>query len=327
MAEFGIAMDGRAPVADIPAQARAAEAGGASTLWIACHLYLRDPITMAALALGATRRIKIALMAMSPYSVHPVFIAMAAATLEEIYPGRVILCLGVGAPADLKAAGIDSPRPLKTIAEAVEICRSLLAGEMTEFKGQVFQVSGRRLASGARNVPIVLAASRPNMLQLAGRATDGVLISAATSPPFVKACLAQAAEATGGRPFRKLGIVYTRLGVTEKEGIDPIRRPIGFVLRGAHHAENIRLSGARLDQAALAAAYAAENWREVDRLVSDDVVRLHAACGTPAQVKARLEEYRAFGLDEVIIGGMDDVPSISAALAAAHGYMARGDKA
>ena len=106
MAEFGIAMDGRAPIADIPNQARAAEEGGASTLWIACHLYLRDPLTMAALALGATRRIKVALMAMSPYSLHPVFIAMAAASLEEMYPGRVILCLGVGAPADLKAAEI-----------------------------------------------------------------------------------------------------------------------------------------------------------------------------------------------------------------------------
>src|ERR1700730_7122585 len=99
MAEFGIAMDGRAPIADIPAEAR-----GASTLWIACHLSLRDPVTMAALALGATRRIRIALMAMSPYSIHPVYIAMAAASLEEMYPGRVILCLGVGAPADLKAA-------------------------------------------------------------------------------------------------------------------------------------------------------------------------------------------------------------------------------
>jgi 5,10-methylenetetrahydromethanopterin reductase len=119
--------------------------------------------------------------------------------------------------------------------------------------------------------------------------------------------------------LRKLGIVYTKLGATEKQGIDPIRRPIGFVLRGAHHAENIRLSGASLDQAALAAAYAAEDWPEVDRLVSDDVVRRHAACGTPAQVKARLEEYRAFGLDEVVIGGADDVPSITAALAAARG--------
>ena len=319
MAEFGISMDGRALIADIPAQACAAEEGGASTLWIACHLYLRDPVTMAALALGATRRIKVALMAMSPYSIHPVYIAMAAASLEEMYPGRVVLCLGVGAPADLQAAGIEAPRPIRTLTEAIAICRSLLAGEMTDFQGEVFRVSGRRLAGGARNVPIVLAASRPNMLQLAGRATDGVLISAATSPPFVKACLAQAASGAAGRPLRKLGIVYTKLGATEKQGIDPIRRPIGFVLRGAHHAENIRLSGARLDQTALAAAYAAENWPEVDRLVSDDVVRRHAACGTPGQVKARLEEYRAFGLDEVIIGGADDVPSITTALAAARG--------
>ncbi|MPZ30512.1 MAG: LLM class flavin-dependent oxidoreductase [Rhodospirillales bacterium] len=314
MAELGISMDGRAPVTDIPTQAKAAEEGGASTLWIACHLYLRDPITMAALALGATRRIKIALMAMSPYSVHPVFIAMAAATLDEMYPGRVILCLGAGAPADLKAAGLEATKPLVTIDETVKICRALLAGEMADFQGQVFHVSGRRLASGGRKVPIVLAASRARMLKLAGRESDGVLISAATSPPFVKACLAEAASTDPA--FRKVGIVYTKLGATEKEGIDPIRRPIGFVLRGAHHAENIRLSGARLDQAALATAYAAENWAEVDRLVSDDVVRRHAACGTPDQVRAKLEEYRAIGLDEVVIGGMDDAPSIAAALAA-----------
>lgn len=314
MAEFGISMDGRAPVTDIPAQAKAAEEGGASTLWIACHLFLRDPITMAALALGATRRIKIALMAMSPYSVHPVFIAMAAATLEEMYPGRVILCLGAGAPADLKAAGLEATKPLVAIDETVKICRALLDGEMADFQGQVFHVAGRRLASGRRKVPIVIAASRSRMLKLAGRATDGVLISAATSPPFVKACLAEAASTNPA--FQKVGIVYTKLGTTEKEGIDPIRRPIGFVLRGAHHAENIRLSGAKLDQAALATAYAAENWAEVDRLVSDDVVRRHAACGTPDQVRAKLEEYRAIGLDEVVIGGMDDAPSIAAALAA-----------
>lgn len=320
MAEFGISMDGRAPIGEIAAQAMAAEEGGASTLWIACHLFLRDPITTAALALGATRRIKIALMAMSPYSTHPVFIAMAAATLEEMYPGRVILCLGAGAPADLKAAGIDSPKPLVTISETVKICRALLAGEMVDFQGQVFHAAGRRLANGGRNVPIVLAASRPNMLRLAGREADGVLISAATSPPFVKACLDQAAAAaSAGQPLRKLGIVYTKIGTSEKEGIDPIRRPIGFVLRGAHHAENIRLSGAPLDQAALATAYAAENWAEVDRLVSDDVVRRHAACGTPAQVRAKLEEYRAIGLDEVVIGGVDDARAIAGALAAVRG--------
>ncbi|CAN5142753.1 hypothetical protein BH10PSE6_BH10PSE6_34140 [soil metagenome] len=311
MAELGIAMDGRAPLATIAAQAQAAEDGGASTLWLACHLFLRDPVTTAALALAATKKIRIALMAMSPYSTHPVYIAMAAASLEEMYPGRVILCLGAGAPADLKAAGIESPKPLVTIGEAVKICRQLFAGEMADFEGQAFKVCGRRLANGGRDIPIVIAASRPNMLKLSGRDSDGVLISAATSAPFVKACLDRAAPAPG-KSFLRAGIVYTRVGPTES-----IRRPIGFVLRGAHHAENIRLGGASLDQAALAAAYASENWNEVDRLVSDDVVRRHAACGTPAEVKAKLEEYRSIGLDEVIIGGMEDASSIVTALKAA----------
>jgi 5,10-methylenetetrahydromethanopterin reductase len=172
----------------------------------------------------------------------------------------------------------------------------------------MFTVTGRRLANGGRAIPIVLAASRPNMLRLAGRQTDGVLISAATSPPFVKACLDQVGAG------HKSCIVYTRLGA-----IDMGRRPIGFVLRGAHHAENIRLGGATLDQQALAAAYAAENWSEVDRLVSDDVVRRHAACGTAAEVRAKLDEYRAIGLDEVVLGGLDDAVAIAAALKAVNG--------
>jgi 5,10-methylenetetrahydromethanopterin reductase len=312
MAELGIAMDGRAPIADIAAQAQAAEMGGATTLWIACHLFLRDPVTTAALALAATRKIKIALMALSPYSTHPVYIAMAAASLDEMYPGRVILCLGSGAPADLRAAGIDSPKPLVAIGEAVKVCRQLFAGEMADFHGQMFTVEGRRLVNGGRTIPIVLAASRPNMLRLAGRQTDGVLISAATSPPFVKACLDQVGPGSGFG--HKSCIVYTRLGA-----LSTVRRPIGFVLRGAHHAENIRLGGASLDQRALAAAYAAENWSEVDRLVSDDVVRSHAACGTAAEVRARLDEYRAIGLDEVVLGGLDDAASIAAALKAVNG--------
>jgi len=308
MAELGLALDGRAPLGDIAAQAQAAEAGGASTLWIACHLFLRDPVTTASLALAATKKIKVALMAMSPYSTHPVYIAMAAASLDEIHPGRIILCLGAGAPADLKAAGIDSPRPLVAIGEAVKICRQLFAGEMADVDGRMFKVAGRRLANGGRAIPIVLAASRPNMLKLAGRQTDGVLISAATSPPFVKACLEQAGAG------RKSCIVSTRLGPP-----DAIRRPIGFVLRGAHHAENIRLGGASLDQQALASAYAAENWAEVDRLVSDDVVRRHAACGTPQEVRAKIDEYRAIGLDEVVMGGLDDASAIASTLKAING--------
>ena len=147
------------------------------------------------------------------------------------------------------------------------------------------------------------------MLKKAGRDSDGVLISAATAPAFVKQVLAQS---DAGRKIHKAALVYTKLGSP-----DSLRRPIGFVLRGAHHAENVRLGGTNLDQKALWDAYAAEDWATVDRLVTDDVVRQHTACGTAEEVRAKLAEYRAIGLDEVVLGGVDDAASISAALKAA----------
>jgi 5,10-methylenetetrahydromethanopterin reductase len=319
MRDLGVAIDGRTPIAQVAAQARAAEDGGAGTLWIACHLFLRDPITTAAIALSATRRISVGLMAMSPFSVHPVFTAMAAATLEEMFPGRLILCLGAGAPADLEAAGIGSQRPVKTLSEAIAVCRGLFAGGIIEHQGEAFRVLGRGLINGGRAIPVWLAASRPAMLALAGRAADGVLISAATSIAFARACLDDVAKAANGRPVRKAALVYARVGASEREAMDGVRRAIAFVLRGAHHARNIALSGAPLDQAALAVAYAAQDWAKVDHLVNDDVVRPHAACGTPAQVKARIEEYRAAGLDDVIIGGVNDAEGLAATLAAIGG--------
>jgi 5,10-methylenetetrahydromethanopterin reductase len=83
-AHIGVASDGRAALAEFVEQARVAEAHGASTIWVACHLFLRDPVTAAHAALAATSRIRVALMAMSPFTMHPVYIAMAAATLDEL---------------------------------------------------------------------------------------------------------------------------------------------------------------------------------------------------------------------------------------------------
>ena len=316
MADVGVAFDGRAPIAAIAEQARLAEAGGAATLWIASHLFLRDPITTAALALGATPRIRVALMAMSPYSVHPVFAAMAAATLDERFPGRVILCLGVGAPADLAAAGIAAPRPLATLADAIDVTRALFAGEPVRHAGEIFRVADRRLINGAARVPIWLAASGPQMLALAGRAADGVLISAATSPQFIRWCLDHVERGAQGRRVAKAALVYSSVGADGAAARDRLRRKLGFVLRGAHHAHNLALAGTTLDQAALAAAYKIEDWPTVDRLIDDAVVRRHAASGTPEEVRAAFAAYHTIGLDEVIVGGADTPADVHDCLAA-----------
>ena len=306
--EFGLSFDGSETPDTLRAAARTADEGGASTVWLASHLFQREPIATAALTLAHTKNISIALMAMSPYSVHPLYATMAAATLDEYFPGRVKLCFGVGAPRDLEAAGLVADHPLGTMREAIGVARALLSGETIDFKGERFRVSGRRLANGAREIPIFLAASGPQMLELAGAAADGVLISAATSPAFIRWTLelVRKGEQTSGRRIRKAALVYVSADDDEMVARNRLRRLLGFILRGQHHARNLEMAGTALDQASLVAAYAREDWETVNRLVNDDVVMRHSASGTPSQVRAAFASYESVGIDEIVASGIGD---------------------
>ncbi|HEY8333889.1 MAG TPA: LLM class flavin-dependent oxidoreductase [Tardiphaga sp.] len=305
---FGISFDGSETPDALRAMVSAADHGGAATAWLASHLFQREPIATAAMTLAGTSNISIALMAMSPYSVHPLYATMAAATLDEYFPGRVKLCFGVGAPRDLEAAGLKAEHPIGTMREAIGVARALLSGEAIDFKGERFQVAGRRLANGARDIPIFLAASGPQMLELAGAVADGVLISAATSPAFVRWTLdlVRKGEETAGRKIQKTGLVYVSVDDNEKVARNRLRRTLGFILRGGHHARNLEMAGTQLDQKALAAAYAADNWDAVNALVTDGVVMRHSASGTPDQVRAAFAAYEDVGIDEIVASGITD---------------------
>ena len=320
-ADVSVAFDGLESPDVVRATARDAEAAGARTLWFAAHLFNREPIATAALALAATSRIKVALMALSPYTVHPVYAAMAAATLDEWFPGRVELCLGVGAPADLAAAGVAAAGPLRTMRESLAIVRRLLAGESVVHDGERFRVQGRRLATGARIVPLILAASGPQMLALAGSDADGVLISAATSPAFIAWTLerVRVGEATRDHPVRRIALVLAAMDDEPARAHARLHRRLGFILRGGHHARNLHLAGTTLDQGALADAYAREDWARVEALVSDDVVRRHAASGTPAELRSALDAYQRIGLDEIVLSGVAGGTNVAAILRAARG--------
>jgi 5,10-methylenetetrahydromethanopterin reductase len=270
------------------------------------HLFQRDPITLAAMSLAQTRRMRVTLMAMSPLTVHPVQACMAAATLDEFFPGRVTLCLGIGAPADLRSVGIGAERPLRIMREALELARALLAGEMVQVDGECFQVHGRRLAAGTRPVPLVLAASGPRMLELAGAAADGVLISAGASVEFVKRSLDHVHHGAKGRPVRTHAVVYSAVDDDETRAHDRLRRFLAILLRGNHHAPNLELGGTALNQSALNEAVTAEDWAGAEALITDDVVGRHAASGRPEQVRSRFAAYQATGLNEVIVSGARD---------------------
>jgi 5,10-methylenetetrahydromethanopterin reductase len=306
--EFALSFDGSETPDALRAMVKTADEGGASTAWLASHLFQREPIATAALALANTKNISIALMAMSPYSVHPLYATMAAATLDEYFPGRVKLCFGVGAPRDLEAAGLVANHPLSTMREAICVARALLSGETVDFKGDRFRLSGRRLANGAREIPIFLAASGPQMLELAGAAADGVLISAATSPAFIRWTLdlVRKGEESAGRRIRKTALVYVSADDDETIARNRLRRMLGFILRGQHHARNLEMAGTALDQAALVAAYAREDWDAVNCLVNDDVVMRHSASGTPGQVMAAFASYESVGIDEIVASGVGE---------------------
>lgn len=319
MPAVGVAFDGRNRLPVLREQARTAEAGGASTLWVSSHLFLRDPATSAAVVLAATARSRVALMAMSPHVMHPVHIAMAAATLAELAPDRMMLCIGTGAPGDLADAGVEPRRPLRALAETVEIVRLLLAGESVTYKGELYRINGRRLATGSRPVPVLLAAARPRSLELAGRIADGVLLSTACSVEFVRWSLEHAARGAGGRPFQRVGLVYTSVAARAVDALGRFRRQLAITLRAEHHAMNLSLAGSTLDQEAVRRALAAEDFAAAEALVGDDVVRRHTASGTAAEVRARLDAYREAGLDEIVLAGLYSPDETARMLAAVAG--------
>src|SRR5436853_162470 len=150
---ISISSDGRDdPPLVFDAKVSAGEDGGAARIWVANHLFQRDPIARAAHALATSKRMNVALMAMNPFTMHPAQMAMAAATLDEFHPGRVTLCLGSGSPADLESLSIPADKPLKPMREALQVLRALLSGETVKSDGESFPVRSRALSTGARRV-------------------------------------------------------------------------------------------------------------------------------------------------------------------------------
>jgi 5,10-methylenetetrahydromethanopterin reductase len=315
--EVGISCDGREPLAAFHAKVAAGEGRGATSLWLASHLFQRDPISQAAMALATTTRLRAVLMAVSPYTVHPVQAAMAAATLDEFFPGRIALCYAAGAPADLNAIGIAAAKPVRVLREALELTSALLGGETVSFAGETFKINNRRMAAGHHPVPILLAASGPQMLELAGAIADGVLISAGTSVEFVKWSLEKVHSGAKGRKVSTHGLVYASVDEDEQTAHGRLRRILAIVLRGSHHAANLEQAGSRLDQDRLNQAVLAEDWDAAQRLIGDDIILRHAASGRREQVQRRLAEYHAAGLDEVVVSGAHDGAQVSAILNAA----------
>jgi probable F420-dependent oxidoreductase len=134
----------------------------------------------------------------------PATLAMCAASIADLAPGR--FCLGIGAGSQPIVEAWNGGRfalPATRVREMTRILRSALAGERVVFKGKTLSVEGFRLGRPpAQPVPIYIAALRPGMLQAAGEVGDGVILNwlAAGDVPRAVAVVREAAARAGRDP-------------------------------------------------------------------------------------------------------------------------------
>lgn len=183
-------LDGAMPTwPEIRAFARAAEASGLDSVWLADHFFYRDgegtihgmhePWTILSAVAAATERVELGQLVLCVPFREPGLTAKMAAALEVVAPGRTILGLGAGwHEPEFDAFGVPFDHRVGRFEEALEIIVPLLRGETVTFEGRYHAVHGAVLSPAPeRRIPVLIAAGRPRMLRLTARWADAYQIA------------------------------------------------------------------------------------------------------------------------------------------------------
>jgi probable non-F420 flavinoid oxidoreductase len=109
---------------------------------------------------------------------HPAVVAQAAATLSEMFPGRFWLALGSGEASNEHITGDRWPPKAERrdrLGEAVEVIRSLLAGETVSHDGLVRVDRARLWTLPDQPPPLIGAAVSPETAAWVGGWADGLV--------------------------------------------------------------------------------------------------------------------------------------------------------
>ncbi|HVY97119.1 MAG TPA: TIGR03557 family F420-dependent LLM class oxidoreductase [Solirubrobacterales bacterium] len=136
---------------------------------------------------------------------HPVLIAQAWATLEEMFPGRPYLGFGSGESLNESPLGAEWPpvgAQIERMEEALEMIVALLEGEELSGRGRHFSTDGAKLHTlPERRPPIYVSAFGPRSARVAGRLADGIwTLADPESVPEILDAYRGAAEDAGREP-------------------------------------------------------------------------------------------------------------------------------
>lgn len=152
-----------------------AEELGYDSVWCNQLPHTRDAGVFLAQYALATSRVRLGTSVLPIYTRHPTAMTQMAATLDEISGGRFLLGIGLSHKVTVEGFwGLRLEHPADAMREYVEIIRTSLRDGRCDFEGQHF--TARWQYSGPRNpeLPIIVAALGPKMLEQAGEIADGV---------------------------------------------------------------------------------------------------------------------------------------------------------
>ena len=316
------------PVHETVAMAKACEDAGFDAFWIAeaypwwrKHGFeARSSTAILAVIAAQTRRIQLGWGIISPYTRHPVQVAMEARVMQDLAGDRFLLGLGAS-KIFMKEIGEgegEKVGPATVMSESIDIVKGVLRGGPFEYRGKVFAASVPPLKSDAHATtklpPIYVAGTGPVMQKMSGSISDGLLTASITTPAFVRYSLKNLE--VGARKVGKnlsdlvLGsVIVGSIGRDSTKGKEGAREQAAMYL--ANKVQNIRGSAdVLLDCAGLtfeelqpvADAMEKGGCKAAAKAVTDEMLRkVCAIAGTPDECIARIEEYRAAGCTNIML--------------------------
>lgn len=175
--------------------ARAVEAAGIKEIWLWEDCFQTGGISAASAILSATDHVRVGIGVMPTPLRNVALTAMEVATVEGMFPGRLIPGIGHGVQSWMAQVGAKAASPLTLMREYSTTLRALLAGERVTTSGRYVSLDDVALDwPPAQPVPVPVAATGPKSLRLAGEIGDGVVLEGSVGLAGLPAVLERIAE-------------------------------------------------------------------------------------------------------------------------------------